>query len=439
MVQGESDRVHGAVESYQPDQLVVPLPDLDVVCKALTGLQDGLIHQQDPDIRLGLALLTLDQDKFAGVAAGLRQDDALMRRVRAARWPAGVPRGVELTDLDVLLFKLRRDLADSYGGWIPDIGKNRTIAPVRGFPHVDGCAVGNPWELGIKDPVPQLAVGRPQGWGRRPAGPGQGVRVGLIDTRLYPDPYFKGGYLATEDDLLRRPGVGDSVPSALEGHATFIAGLILHRAPGAALDVYSVLRQDAVAKTWDVAKAMMEFAGKGVHILNLSFGCYTDDNQPPMLLARAVSLLSPQILLVAAAGNHGNVEQLAGTDRPIWTTHLTDKTPAWPAAFADVTAVGATDDQGVVAPFTPNVPWVNVKAPGVDVESTYLKGEVRLSFPAGTPQTEMFDGYACWTGTSFAAANVSGAVAAKIGPGCNARQALEALYTEPQSDVRRFP
>jgi hypothetical protein len=427
--------VHGAVESYQPDELVVALPNSDVVSNALTDLRIT-VQKKDHDNRLGLALLTLGN--IDRVAAGLRQDDALMQRVTAAKWPGGQPQGIEPSDLDVLLVKLRDGLAAGYGGWIPDIGKNRMIAPVRGLPYVGGCAVGNPWELGIADPVPQLTGGQPLGWAPRTAQPGQGVWVGLLDTKLYPDPWFDGGYLATEDDLLQAPGPGDPAHSALDGHATFIAGLILHRAPGAALVVHSVLRQNAVAKTWDVAKAMAQFAGTGVDILNLSFGCYTDDNQPPMLLARAVSLVSPQILLVAAAGNHGNIQQLAPADRPVWTTYLTDKTPVWPAAFAEVTAVGASDGQGVVAAFTPNVPWVDVTAPGVDVESTYLNEEVRLSFPSGNPPTQKFDGYARWEGTSFAAANVTGAVAAKIGPGRDAQQALQAVLADPNSDVRPF-
>jgi hypothetical protein len=50
----------------------------------------------------------------------------------------------------------------------------------------------------------------------------------------------------------------------------------------------------------------------------------------------------------------------------------------------------------------------------------------------------VFDGFARWQGTSFAAGTVSGAVAAKIGPGRNARQALEAVLADPGSDIKRF-
>jgi membrane-anchored mycosin MYCP len=424
---------HGAVEDYQPDELVVALPDLDVVQKALTGLHVAF-EKEDEDERLALALLSMNN--VAKATEKLRQDDELMKRVKAARQQA------KPADLDVLLYKLRDDLRADYGGWIPEMGKNRMIAPVRGFPYVGGCTEGDPHELGFADPQPPPDNGGERlGWPPRPTEPGQGVRIGLLDTEMYPHPWLDGGYLATPNDLLKVPGPGGDPPWATEGHATFIAGLILHRAPGAGLIVRSVMGPDARGKTWGVAKAMAQFAGTGVDILNLSFGCYTDDGQPPLVLAKAVSLVSPQILLVAAAGNHGDIERLKAEKRPEaaaeWTTNLKNNTPVWPGAFAEVTAVGATDGHGRPADFSPQVPWVDVTAPGLDVESTYLDGEVRLTLPAGKP-TEVFHGFARWQGTSFAAANVSGAVAAEIGPGRDARQALKAVLADRKSGIRRF-
>jgi hypothetical protein len=203
-----------------------------------------------------------------------------------------------------------------------------------------------------------------------------------------------------------------------------------------------VLTHHALGKTWDVAKIMADFVGTGVDILNLSFGCYTDDGQPPLVLAQAVSLLSSQILLVAAAGNHGNIEELRAAGDPLaapWTVNLMDTTPVWPAAFAEVTAVGATDPNGEPAPFSPKAPWVDATALGVDVESTYLKGQVRMSDPGASQQIQEFPGFARWQGTSFAAASFSGAVAAKIGSGRDAQQAREAvLDSQGNTGIRRF-
>jgi hypothetical protein len=42
-----------------------------------------------------------------------------------------------------------------------------------------------------------------------------------------------------------------------------------------------VLDDNELGQTWKVAKAMAQFAGTGVDILNLSFGCYTDDDLAP--------------------------------------------------------------------------------------------------------------------------------------------------------------
>jgi len=431
---------NGVVEDFQPDELVVALPDLGVVQKALTDLHVAF-REKDDDERLGLALLSMDN--VAAATGELRRENpGLVQRVKAAKWPDDPPQQTEPPDLDVLLRKLREVLRADYGGWIPEVGKNRMIAPVRGFPYVGGCTEGDPTELGFADPQPPPANGgEPPGWRPRPTEPGQGVRVGLLDTEVYPHPWLNGGYFATPDDLLEASGPGGDPPWATEGHATFIAGLILHRAPGAGLIVRSVMGPDARGKTWGVAKAMAQFAGTGVDILNLSFGCYTDDGQPPLVLAKAVSLVSPQILLVAAAGNHGDIEQLKAAHKPEaaadWTTNLKNNMPVWPGAFAEVTAVGATDGDGRLAPFSPRVPWVDVTAPGVDVESTYLKGKVRLTLPNGKP-TAVFHGFARWQGTSFAAGNVSGAVAAKIGRGRDAGQALEAVLKDPKEHIWPF-
>jgi subtilisin family serine protease len=427
-------RAYGAVEDYEPAELVVALGDKDLVCKELEDHHQIAIEKSEDSEPLGLSLLTLNEDTVAAAGRLLRQDAGLVANTIQAKWPSG-PDGIEPSDLDLLLSKLRADFCSRYACWTPDIGKNRLISPVRGLPYVSGCTEGDPSQLGLADPNPELASGEPLGWPHpRPTEPGHSVRVGLLDTRLYQNPWLTGGYLAAQDDLLEVPGSGHLPPWSLAGHATFIAGLILHQAPGAQLIIRPVMEQRALGRTWGVAKVMAEFVGTGVSILNLSFGCYTDDGQPPLVLAKAVSLVSPQILLVAAAGNHGDIEQLRAADSPLaapWTVNLQDTTPVWPAAFAEVTAVGANDGHGQLAGFSPKAPWVDVTAPGVDVESTYLDSEVRLAFPDGN-KTETFHGFACWEGTSFAAATVSGAVAANIGPGRDARQALKAVLADSQ-------
>jgi|SRR5215472_5666650 len=439
----EPTTVQGAIERYEPDQLVVAIPDLALVQGELGRLGVYCV-QEDPDDGLGLALLTLQNVAGSPV---LRSDDTLVGRVYQAKWHGTPPPGAEISDLDLLIYKLREGFSSEYRGWVPTMGKNRVIAPVRGLPYVGGGGEG--------DPAPSDGAGNvrmsgplrgsgPQPWLLpRPTRPGRGVRIGLLDTQLYPNKWLDGGYVAAAGDLLPASAASSSPPPASEGHATFVAGLILNRAPAAQLDVRRVLDTRALGKVWDVAKIMADFVGSGVDILNLSFGCYTDDGEPPMVLERAVSLVSPQILLVAAAGNHGDIDALKASHSPQarpWTWDLTPKTPVWPAAFANVVAVGATD-RGKLAAFSPNLPWVDVTAPGVGVESTYLTGQVELEFPdPGCSPTRLFPfGFATWTGTSFAAAGVTGAVAAEIEPGRqDARRALREVLEAPQGDIRRF-
>jgi membrane-anchored mycosin MYCP len=462
---------HGVIERYQGDQLVVALPDLAIVQDALQDLR-VFCTRKEQDGRLGLALLTLDN--VAGNPKPLRGDREFVTQVAKAKWRGDPSGDLEPSDLDLLICRLRQDFQARYGGWVPTIGKNRMLAPVRGFPYVGGGGGGNPYVGGggAGDPY-GAAAGDPYGgygghgdprvdagaygqsgsedprlgdsageWAPRATQPGHGVRVGLLDTPLDQNPWLDGGYLATARDLL--PPTGSQPLPASAGHGTFVAGLILHRAPGAQLEVRPVLNTEEIGDSWIVAKIMAKFAGTGIDILNLSFGCYTDDGEPPLVLARAVSLV-PEILLVAAAGNHGNIDQLRESNDPLaapWTSGLTPKTPMWPAAFDDVVAVGATTAENKLAAFSPRLPWVDVTAPGAGVYSTYLTGEVQLAFPqpGGSATAKFSTGFARWDGTSFAAANVSGAVAAKIRPGRrDARQALNELLAAPAGDIRPFP
>jgi subtilisin family serine protease len=176
---------------------------------------------------------------------------------------------------------------------------------------------------------------------------------------------------------------------------------------------------------WNAAKHIADLAASGVDVLNLSLGCFTGDGNPPLALATAIGRVSPETVVVAAAGNYDEADIKQG---------LTLTTPMWPAALDDVVAVGASDGDGHRAQFSPDLPWVNFLAPGVGVESTYLTGRVRAgSEDAHADATsEAFTGWANWSGTSFAAASVSGAIAARIKPGHRtAREALDDLHNRP--------
>jgi membrane-anchored mycosin MYCP len=162
-------------------------------------------------------------------------------------------------------------------------------------------------------------------------------------------------------------------------------------------------------------------------VLTAAFGCFTVDGKPPLVLERAIARLTPKVVVVAAAGNYGAGP---GKGAPDPDALPQAKTPIWPAAFESVVAVGAVDGNGETAPFSPQVPWVDLLAPGVKVSSDFLEGDVRVVLTdeeTGEQRDEVrpFTGTAVWSGTSFAAATVSGAVAAQTVRG--RRTAYEAL------------
>ena len=184
------------------------------------------------------------------------------------------------------------------------------------------------------------------------------------------------------------------------GHGTFVAGVVLQRAPSAHLCIDRVLSSDGVSDELRLARALHrlrdQFDGRGqpLDVVNLSLGGYTYNNKPNQLLAKAINRFDRRTAIVASAGN-------AGSDRPFW-----------PAAIKRVIAVGALDASATArAGFSNYGWWVDACAPGDKVHSTFVRFDGPAK-PAGDYDPDKFIGYAHWSGTSFAAPVVSGAIAA---------------------------
>jgi hypothetical protein len=298
-----------------------------------------------------------------------------------------------VVDIDAVLAELRWWFAARFGGWTPLLGKNRWLGnQVGAYPQTQSMAT--PF-----DPIPLESWSLPA-----VSNVGRGVRVGVLDTKLYAHPNFLGRYEIPD---------GTSTLLAAEdaacwenGHGAFVAGLILEQAPGATLVVRDVLDSNGKAPAWDTVKQLGRFLKdeQPVDILNLSIGCRTNDGQPPAILRRAIERLSPHMVIVAAAGNHGKI--------PGMVNGITRHSPTWPAALPDVIAVSATTEGDTLAAYSPDLPWVTATAKADGVPSTYLHGDVHL--PEGN---KPFTGYATWRGSSFASAIVSGAIAAHVQPG----------------------
>jgi membrane-anchored mycosin MYCP len=386
------------------------------------GLLGPGATRTETDDRLGLALVELDD-----VHELARRLEQARKQEPGAREPGQVHGA-----LDRVLGNVRAITQARYAGWSPTMGKNRILAGVQFKPYTSAGGFTKPTKPEkVPDEYPAAARS-----GRR-------VRVGILDTRLDPHTRLGGRYL-TDPDALTRPRPGQE-RKWWEGHATFIAGIVLSLAPAADLDVRTALTPgdtpDAgwTMPLWTLAQRLADYRDSGVQVLNLSLGCSTADGQPPMVLERAIAQLTPTMAVVAAAGNHGT-DKLDPDDRKAQA--MPERAaPLFPAALDGVLAVGAVDAAGRSAPFNPidgidpskPAPWIDVFAPGVEIVSTYLDetGDQRVQVPRdGKPvtyETVSFEGYASWSGTSFAAAHVTGLVAARIAAGMTPQEALQAV------------
>lgn len=415
----DSRRARGEVSEYFNDTLVVELNDLELIRRELGSIR---VVSEQSSRELDLALLKLDglEDAF--------RDDRKAELMRAATADTEHPYRLTMDspELDFLIFELRRKFERDYEGWPVTIGKDRLVGGVEGSPHTGGSK-----DFPVKVSANEVKLPK------RGSVAGDRVRIGLLDTRIFRHPKLDGRYLADFETLLP----DESPFNSTAGHATFIAGLILAQAPNADLVVRWVLDDHATShSSWDVAHQMVAFLDEDVSLLNISFGCATDDNQPPLLLRRAIERLTPTVTVIAAAGNHGDLNP------SIQGSHCllrSNKTPLWPAAFDEVVAVGSATN-GALSSFSPGVPWVDFLTPGEGVRSTYLEGQVdvvsrdQLCTQVNHGREE-FAGYAEWTGTSFSAGTLVGAIAAiaethQIG----ARDAVDRLMNQSY-DPDLFP
>jgi len=407
----------GRLETFHGDQIVVALADLDVVVREVEALH-ARTKKPIRHSRLGLALLPLHGESINAAVRELSHDEGIAGDLAAYSHDRQAATGGDLAPIDVLLKGLRLRFARAYGNWLPSFGKNRTISKILGSPHVGGGGVG-----------PAKATNDVLSPRSAPAGEYHSVRIGLLDTRMFHHDWLAGGYLARPGDLLG----GQAEYRSTQAHATSVASCILQQAPGAEVHLRRVLDDDASGDSWAVATAMAEVAEAGFDIVNLSFGEYfTDDGEPPLVIDTAVQVLSARSVVVAAAGNHGNIKSLPPDLVP---PGLAENSPSYPAALPEVVAVGALDDAGRRAPFSPkNAPWVRLMAPGVDRTVAFLDGKVLVAPEDGSfrdAELVTFDGWAKCSGTSYAAGTISGAIAARMaGSGIPARDAAGQLLRQ---------
>ncbi|MFD1151885.1 S8 family peptidase [Saccharothrix hoggarensis] len=240
----------------------------------------------------------------------------------------------------------------------------------------------------VADPLPDPDDGS--------AGHGKGVVVGVVDTGISNSagndhPLWLGGAFLPKPEEVDPAYAHDDVFAVEGGHGTFVAGVVRQAAPGVRLDPEKALDQTGLGTEEDFVLALSSFDEK-VHVVTISLGCFTQDDVASEPVRRAVADLPAGVVVVASAGNQG-------TNRP-----------CWPAALPGVVAVAAVaeelDQKLSPACYSNHGHWVDACAVG-NRTSTYLKGQWVLE---GEP-IGVFDRFAYWLGTSFAAPHVAGRIA----------------------------
>ncbi|MEN8113324.1 MAG: S8/S53 family peptidase [Actinomycetota bacterium] len=271
--------------------------------------------------------------------------------------------------------------------------------------------------------------------------------IAIVDTGSEPSPPGDWGsvwdpYLTSPVPVFTEPEpVG--IAAEFVGHGVFAAGIVRRLLPGSDISIRSAMRvpsEDAgpvfseFSVIGSIASAIgSELAEAEGGVVNLSLGTYTcEPDQIPLGLAAylgQVAASEADVVFVAAAGNDG----IDDPESPFWPAGFSDpdlitsRVDPWLQSLPDdhalKTGILALLDAQTIAPIVVGVgaldeSWSNsvgatLWAPGTDIVSTY---------PGG-------DGFATWSGTSFAAPFVSALVAGCKGTGTY-RDSLASLISK---------
>lgn len=213
---------------------------------------------------------------------------------------------------------------------------------------------------------------------------GRGIRIAILDTGVDDGHNDLKGRISDFRDMVN----GKSRPTP-DLHGTAIAGIIAGRrseerggagiAPEALLFVVKVVEPESAnslegtSTTDRIVKGFNASINSNSRVINLSIGGPEDESVGQMVDAA----LKKGIIVVAAAGNGGPHGR-----------------PPYPATHPGVIAVTAIDSAWRPYPFATQGDFIFISAPGVDIFTTAPDNTYRLV-----------------SGTSFAAAHVSGVIA----------------------------
>jgi thermitase len=232
---------------------------------------------------------------------------------------------------------------------------------------------------------------------------GEGVIVALLDTGVDTEhPDLAANIIDGWNFVDNNNNVTD-----LDGHGTMVCGIVAAVAnnsigvagvaPNVRIMPLKVISESG-GSLIDIDSAIMYAADHGAKVIGMSFG--GNSSRPPLAMELAVNYAYQKgCVLVAGAGNDNSSELF------------------YPAAYNNVIAVSAIDENNTKASFSNYGDYIDFCAPGVNITTTWKGGE-----------------YASGDGTSFAAPFVTGVVALMLSkyPSLNPENVTAALRAEAE-------
>ncbi|MFH1724606.1 MAG: S8 family peptidase [Elusimicrobiota bacterium] len=256
-------------------------------------------------------------------------------------------------------------------------------------------------EQGQTTPWGISRVNASQAWG---VTRGAGVKVAVVDTGIdfeHPELNVTGGFNAIDPTVSFKDD---------NGHGSHVAGTIaaidndagvVGIAPDVQLYGVKVLSASGSGTFADVIEGIQWCAANGMAVANFSLGA-SRGNQS---LADAVKAAAEAgVAIIAAAGNSG-------------------RSVGFPAAYPEAIAIAASDSSDRVAYFSSRGPEVELIAPGVSVNSTWMGG-----------------GYRSISGTSMATPHVAGLAALAVAAqGAHGVEEIRAALTSAATKIPDVP